>query len=245
MIFERQLSFVKMSFQWHQDILLGPRAEESVHLRMADLNSWLEKGLHDWHSLRSISLRILTSIWQWRALLKELWRAFHKLSNERQGEPLNLITSVTGSLLFLTQFINSQGPHLLLAILRILLSKNKHLVSLTVDLNAFQFSRLLDALYLLMAKLQDCDHHCFECLDIFVLFTFLDRICSMIEPRWLMTRLRFSTLSIFEVSRTWRFEIMSLMKSFSWSHSSGWYVACFFSVHKNRSKTTRTNTIRV
>ena len=147
--------------------------------------------------------------------MKELWGAFHKLSNKRQEEPLNLIASVTGSLLFLTHFINSQGPCLLLAISRILLLKNECLVSLTVNLNAFQFSRLLDALYLLMAKLQDCDHHCFECLDIFVLFAFLDYICSMIEPRRLTTRLRFSTLSIFEVSRTWRFEITSLMKSFS------------------------------
>ena len=148
-------------------------------------------------------------------MLKELWRAFHKLSNERQGEPLNLIASVVGSLFFLTQFVNSQGLRLLLAISRILLSKNERLVSLTVDLNALQFSRLLDALYLLMAELQDCDHHCFECLEIFVLFVFLNHICSMIEPRRLTTRLRFSTLSIFEVSRTWRFEIMSLMKSFS------------------------------
>ena len=147
--------------------------------------------------------------------MKELWRAFHKLSNERQGEPLNLIASVAGSLLFLTHFINSQGPRLLLAISRILLSKNKHLVSLTVDLNAFQFSQLLDALYLLMAELQDCNHHCFECLDIFVLFAFLNHICSMIELRRLMIRLRFSMLSIFEVSRTWRFKITSLMKSFS------------------------------
>ena len=217
MIFERHSSFKRMSFQCRQDSLSGPGAEESEHLRMADLNSWLEKLLHGWHGLRSISLRMFTSTWRWRALLKELWRVFHRLSNERQGEPLNLIASVAGRFCFLVQFINSQGPRLLLAISRILLSKNEHLDSLTVDLNAFQFSRLLDALYLLMAVLHDCDHHCFECLEILVLFAFLVHICSMIEPRWLTTRLRFSAVSIFDVSRTRRFDMTLWMNSFSWS----------------------------
>ena len=214
MTLERQSSFGKISFQWHQDILSEPGVDESEHLIIADLNSWLEKGLHGWPCLFSISLRMLTSIWQWRVLLKDLCRASHRLSNKIQGDPLNLIASIAGSLLFLTQFISSQGPRLLLAISQILLSKNECLVSLTVALNNFQFSRLLDSLYLLIAEPQDCDHHCFECLVIFVLFEFLSHICSTIEPRRLTTKMKLSTLLMFEVSRVSMLDITSLMNSF-------------------------------
>ena len=145
--------------------------------------------------------------------MKDLWRASHRLSNERQGEPLKLIASVAGRFRYLVQFINSQGPRLLLAISRILLSKYERLDSLTVALNAFQFSKLLDALYLLMAVLHDCVHHCFECLEILVLFAFLVRICSMIEPIWLMTRSSFSALSIFDVSNNFLNELLLLVAS--------------------------------
>ena len=125
-IFEIHSSFARMSFQCFQDILSGPGAEESEHLWMADLSSLLENGFHGLRGLRSISLRIDMSTWRWSALLKVLWRVSHRLSNERQGEPLKLITSVAGRFRFLVQFINSQGPRLLLAISRILLSKNEH-----------------------------------------------------------------------------------------------------------------------
>ena len=79
-------------------------------------------------------------------MLKELWRTVHRLSGERQGEPLYLIALVAGSFLFLTQFISSQGPRLLFVISLILLSKNDLLASLVVDLKVFQESRLLDIL---------------------------------------------------------------------------------------------------
>ena len=59
---DKQLSFDKMSFQCHQDILSGPGADVSEHLISADLNSCLENGLHDWVGLFSISLRTLSSV---------------------------------------------------------------------------------------------------------------------------------------------------------------------------------------
>ena len=208
-IFERHSSFARMSFQCLQDILSGPGAEWSEHLWIADLNSLLENGFHGLRGLLSISLRMDTFTWRWSALLNDLWRASHRLSNERQGEPLKLIASVAGRFRFLVQFINSQGPRLLLAISRILLSKYERLASLTDALKALQFSQLVDVLYLLMAVLHDCVHHCFECLEILVLFAFLVRAWSMIEPIWLMTRSRFSALLMFDVSMLLRFDITS------------------------------------
>ena len=181
MTLERQPSFEKISFQWRHDILSGPGADESEHLISAVLNSWLEKGFQGWLGLFSISLRTSASVWRWRVLLKVWCRASHRFSNKRQGEPLNLIASVAGSLLFLIQFISSQGPRLLLAISQILLSKKDRLVSLTVVLNDFQSSRLLVSLYLLIAERQDSDHHCFKCLVIFDLLEFLIHKCSTMD----------------------------------------------------------------
>jgi len=54
-----------------------------------------------------------------------------------------MIALVGGSFLFLTQFINFQGPRLLFAISWILSLKKDHLAILTVDLKNFQFSQLL------------------------------------------------------------------------------------------------------
>ena len=106
MIFKRHLLFL-MIFQWCHDILSGPGAEVSTYFWMVDLNLNLENGFQIWHGLYSISFRMSTLTWRWRAVLKELWRAVHRLSGERQGEPLYLIASVARSFLFLTQFISS------------------------------------------------------------------------------------------------------------------------------------------
>ena len=146
MILERQSSFLMMSFQCCHNILLGPGVEESLHLWIADLNLYLENGFQTWQGLRSTSFRILKSTWRWRTVLKELWRAFHKLLGERHSVLLYLIASVAGSFLFLTQFISSQGPQLMFAISWILLLKKDRLASLTVDLKNFQLSRFLDDL---------------------------------------------------------------------------------------------------
>ena len=132
--------------KWHHINLSGPGVDGSLHLLIADLNSNLENRLHFWGGLQSTSSRMLRSTCQWRAVLKELWREFHKFSGVRQGWPLCLITSIAGSFLLLTQFINSQGPRLLFAISWILSLKKIRLASLTVVLNDFQFSQLFAVL---------------------------------------------------------------------------------------------------
>ena len=116
MILERQSSFLRMSFQWCYISLSGPGADVLIHLLVADLNLYLEKEFQLWRGLCTTSLKMLRSTWQWSAVLNELWKAFHKLSGVRQGWLLCLIASVTGSFLFLTQFINFQGPRLLFVI---------------------------------------------------------------------------------------------------------------------------------
>ena len=83
MMLDRHSSFLMMSFKWHHVSLSGPGADESLHLLIADLNSVLEKGLHLWDSLHSTSFRMLRLTWQWKAVLKELWREFYKLSGMR------------------------------------------------------------------------------------------------------------------------------------------------------------------
>ena len=61
MILERHSSFLIISFQCHHDILSGPGVEESIHLWIADLNSYLENGFQILQGLCSTSFRILKS----------------------------------------------------------------------------------------------------------------------------------------------------------------------------------------
>ena len=142
----RQASWLTMNFKWHHINLSGPGTDASLHFLIADLNSSLENRLYCWEGLCSTSLRMLRLTWQFRAVLKVLWRAFHKLSGERHGWPLWLIASMAESFHLLIQFISFHGPQLLFAISWILLSKKDLLMSLTIFLNFFQFSRLLDTL---------------------------------------------------------------------------------------------------
>ena len=154
-------------------------------------------------------------------MLKVLWRAVHKLLGVRQGWPRCVIASVGGSFLFLTQFINSQGPRLLFAISWILSSKKDRLANLTVDLKSFQFSRLLVVLYDSKARLQDSVHHCLECLVILDFLAFFVHDCSPINPSQLINCSSFSELSIFDVSRDLKLVIMSLMNTTSQSLLGG------------------------
>ena len=137
----RQALFWRMIFRWRHNNLSGPGANELLHLLIADLNLFLENGLHPWEGLRSTLLRILRSTWWFRAVLKELWSTFHRLSRVRHGCQLWLIVSIAGSFLLLIQFTSSHGPWLLFAISWTLSSKKDLLMSLTVFLNYFQFSR--------------------------------------------------------------------------------------------------------
>ena len=145
-MFERQASWLTMNFKCYHVSLSGPSADPLLHLLIADLNSSLENGLHHWAGLCSILLSMLMLTWWFRAVLKVLWRAFHKLLGERHGRPLCLIASMAGSFLLLIQFISSHGPRFLFTISWILSSKKDLLMSLTTFLNFFQFLRLLDAL---------------------------------------------------------------------------------------------------
>ena len=213
MILERHILSLMMSFQCRHVNLSGPGAEVSVHFSIADLNLNSEKEFQEWWGLWASLSRILRLTGRWRAVLKVLWRAVHKLSGVRQGRPRCVIASVGGSFLFLTQFINSQGPWLLFAISWILLSKKDRLAILTVNLNSFQFSQLLVDLYVSKAWLQDSVHHCLECLVILDFLAFFVHDCSMIDPSWLINHSSFSELSIFDISRDLKLEIMSLMNA--------------------------------
>ena len=143
MTLERHILSLIMSFQCRYVSLSGPGAEVSVHLSIADLNLYSEKEFQEWRGLWASLSRILRLMGQWRAVLKVLWRAVHKLSGVRQGWPKCVIASVGRSFLFLTQFINFQGPQLLFAISWILLSKKDCLVILTVDLKSFHVTNLI------------------------------------------------------------------------------------------------------
>ena len=124
---------------------------------------------------------------------------------------------VVGSLHLLTQFINSHRLWLLLTTSRILVSKNVFLVSFTTLLNFFQLSRLLDALYLLIAWLHLLFHHCLEYLVILDHFVFLFHTWLTSGLRLLTIFSRYSLLLMLRVSRFWKTEIISLMKAFSCS----------------------------
>ena len=84
----RQASWLIMNFKWCHISLSGPSANASLHLLIADLNFSLENRLHCWESLCSTLLRMLRSTWQFRAVLKVLWRVFYKLLGEKHGKPL-------------------------------------------------------------------------------------------------------------------------------------------------------------
>ena len=187
----RQALFWRMIFRWRHNNLSGPGANELLHLLIADLNLFLENGLHPWEGLRSTLLRILRSTWWFRAVLKELWSTFHRLSRVRHGCQLWLIVSIAGSFLLLIQFTSSHGPWLLFAI-------------------SWTFSSFQD-------RLHSSDHHCLEYLEIFNFFAFFPQAWSMIVPSWLTTRSSWPISSMLVVSKDLKFEMMSLMKLDSWS----------------------------
>ena len=146
MTLTRQSSCLRMALRWHYISLSGPGNDELLHLIIAYLNSSLEKELQAEVTLHLISLRILVSTWQLRAVLKDAWSTFHKLSRERQEWLLYWMALMTSSLCLLIQFINSQGPWLLFATSWIFMSKKDLFVFLTTFLNFFQLFRLLDIL---------------------------------------------------------------------------------------------------
>ena len=132
-----------IDFKWYQVNLSGPGTDKSLHLLIAWLNSFLEKGYHCEVALHSILLRILRLTWWLRAVLNVLWSVSHRLSGERHGQSLCLMASMAGSLHLLIQFISFQGPQLLFTTSWIFVSKKDLLTFLTTFLKLFQLSRLL------------------------------------------------------------------------------------------------------
>jgi len=215
MIWARHVSCFRMVLRCHYISLSEPGANELLHLVRAWQNSSFEKGAQIVVGLGSISLRTSLSISRWRAELNVAWRASQRLSVVMHRFLLYLMASVAGSLRLLTQFINFHGLQLLLATSWILVSKNVLLVSFTTLLNFFQLSRLLDALYSLMARLHSLFHHCLECLVILDCFVFLFYTWLISELRLLTIFSRHSLLLMLRVSRFWKTEMTSLMKAFS------------------------------
>ena len=161
---------MKTVLKWLYDNLSGPGTDELLQLASASLNSFFEKVGQDKINLSVISLRILTSTWQWSAILNVEWRAFQRSLILRHWWLLYLMDSIAGNLCLLTQFIYSQGPHFLLVISWILSLKKICFVDLTVLLNTFQFSNFLVVLYLFRAQLQLLFYQLLEC---FIIQTYL------------------------------------------------------------------------
>ena len=117
-------------------------------------------------------LRMLSSTcWSW-AVLKDEWRACHRLFISRHSWLLYLIASITSNLHLLTQFMSSQEPCFLFKISWILRSKNWHFIFLTVLWNCFQSSKLFDNLYLSKSQLQLSSHQLLEYLVMLITFKF-------------------------------------------------------------------------
>jgi len=201
MIWARHVSYFRMVLRCRHISLSRPGADELLHLVRAWQNFSFKKGAQIVVGLGSISLRTSSSIGQWRAELNVVWRASQRLSVVIHRFPSYLMASVVGSLRLLTQFINSHGLWLLLATSQILVSKNVLLVSFTTLLNFFQLSRLLDALYSLMARLHSLFHYFLECLVILNRFAFLFHAWLISELRLLTIFSRHSLLLMLRVSR--------------------------------------------
>ena len=101
-----QSSFFMMDLRCLHDSLSSPDVNELLQLPKVILNSFFENGAQIEVCLFSISSRMLISTWQWSAVLKEEWRAFHKLSRERHGWLSYLMASTAGNLHLLTQFMS-------------------------------------------------------------------------------------------------------------------------------------------
>ena len=124
------------------------------------------------------------------------------------------IASMARSFLHLTQYMSSQDLFFL-TISLILLSKNSHLVLLTVPLKIFQFSRHLDCQYLLRSLLQLAFHHALERFMMLMFLEFLNQLLSILKAIFCTTNSRFSTLEMEYVSMFLREEIISLIKKHS------------------------------
>ena len=193
--------------------------------------SFLEKRTYVVISLLEISPNRLILTWWFWAELNNLWRASHKLSSLIYSWLLNCIALVAGRLLFLTQFMSSQGPHFLLAISLIFPLKKFCFVFLTIPLNLFQSLSYLNCLYVSKSLWQLLSHHALECLVMFIILECLYHILSILSANDWTIVLRVSTLSKESVlsllmkqmslSMKWAFSSLFLSKDhfLFWTHS--------------------------
>ena len=142
----KQSASLTMTLRWLHDNLPGSGIKDLLQLVIALLNSSLENGVYVERGLSAILWRTSTLTWQWKAVLKVEWSAFHSSSIDKHSQSLYLMASTAGNLRLLTQFMSFQGPHFLLVISWILRSKKVCLVDLTIFLKVFQSSRVLDIL---------------------------------------------------------------------------------------------------
>ena len=146
-------SFLTIFLRYLQDNLSSSEVEELLYLLMASMISAFEKRGHLVTSLSEILFKRLGSIYWFWAELNKLWSVFQSFSSLIHRQPLYWMALITESFLFLTKFISSKfisshGPHFLLAISSIFLSKKLCFIFLTVLLNFFQSSNYFDCLYL-------------------------------------------------------------------------------------------------
>ena len=111
------------------------------------------------------------------------------------GQPLNCMALVARRLLFLTQFMSSQGLHFLLVISLIFLSKKFCFVFLTISLNLFQSLSCSDCLYISKSLQQLSSHYTLEYLMMFITLECLYHILSILSANDWPIVLRVSTLS--------------------------------------------------
>ena len=170
--------FLRIHLKWLYKSLSRPGADELFHFTIKLMNSSLEKGTYRDVKQKGILLRISSLTCQSYAILKVKCKACHRLFISRHGHLLYLTASIARSLCLWTQFISSQGSHFLLEIFWFLKSKKEYLVFLTILLNCFQFSNLLEVLYMLRSLLQLASHQLLEYTIMLITFEFLAQILS-------------------------------------------------------------------
>ena len=189
-----QLLSLIMDLIWLQVNLSGPGADELLHFSSMSISSCLENKFHSFAGF----LRILSKTWIstsciW-AELKELCRAIQRSLSSIHRHSSYWIASIARSLHFLTQLISSHGPHFLLAISWILLSKKEYFVLLTVLLKLHQFSIFWERQYLSSESQHLSFHHTLECFVIFISFKYFCHDSSILDERSWTTSLRASIL---------------------------------------------------
>ena len=107
MMISRYSLSLRMILRWLHDNLSRLGVEALLQLAIAILNSSLENKSQGEVGLLTISSRISTSTWWWRAVLNVEWRIFYKLSMSRHCWSLYLMTLMAGNLCLLTQFMSS------------------------------------------------------------------------------------------------------------------------------------------